>query len=182
LDEIGDRCPKGQGDLLRVLDDAMFRPVGSSRTLRADVRVIAATNRDLADMANEGRFREDLLYRLNIVELSIPPLRERTEDIAALVDSFNAQFSARHGKQKKKLSQGFIERLTCRFWPGNVRQLRNLIERLVVTVARRRLVPGMRRRSRRLRRRRACTCCLRWNPAAASPRSKHGLSGRRSHA
>ena len=134
LDEIGDLCAKGQGDLLRVLEDAMFRPVGSPRLVRADVRVIAATNRALGTLANEGRFREDLLYRLNIVELSLPPLRERTEDIPALVSSFNAHFSARHERREKKFSPEFLALLAGHPWPGNVRQLRNLIERLVVTV------------------------------------------------
>lgn len=134
LDEIGDLCGKGQGDLLRVLEDAMFRPVGSPRPVRADVRIIAATNRTLATMANEGRFREDLLYRLNIVELSLPPLRERTEDIPALVNSFNAHFCARHGRRRKVFSPEFLAQLARHPWPGNVRQLRNLIERLVVTV------------------------------------------------
>jgi DNA-binding NtrC family response regulator len=134
LDEIGDLCRKGQGDLLRVLEDSMFRPVGSSRAVRADVRVIAATNRDLATMANEGRFREDLLYRLNIVEFHLPPLRDRPEDIPALVASFNAHFCARHGRRKKVFTSEFLERLVRHPWPGNVRQLRNLIERLVVTV------------------------------------------------
>jgi DNA-binding NtrC family response regulator len=134
LDEIGDLCAKGQGDLLRVLEDGMYRPVGSARPLRADVRIIAATNRNLATMANEGRFREDLLYRLNIVELSLPPLRERPEDIPALVHSFNAHFCARHGRRKKTFSEAFIAQLARHPWPGNVRQLRNLIERLVVTV------------------------------------------------
>ena len=134
LDEIGDLCAKGQGDLLRVLEDAVFRPVGSPRLIRADVRVIAATNRVLSVMANEGRFREDLLYRLNIVELSLPPLRERTEDIPALVDSFNAHFSARHNRRRKIFSQDFLAQLSRHPWPGNVRQLRNLIERLIVTV------------------------------------------------
>jgi DNA-binding NtrC family response regulator len=134
LDEIGDLCRKGQGDLLRVLEDAMFRPVGGSRAVRTDVRVIAATNRDLATMSNEGRFREDLLYRLNIVELSLPPLRDRPEDIPALVDSFNAHFCARHGRKKKTFTPEFLAQLSAHPWPGNVRQLRNLIERLVVTV------------------------------------------------
>jgi DNA-binding NtrC family response regulator len=134
LDEIGDLCRKGQGDLLRVLEDAMFRPVGSSRAVRTDVRVIAATNRDLATMSNEGRFREDLLYRLNIVELVLPPLRERPEDIPALVASFNAHFCARHGRKKKTFTPEFLGQLAAHPWPGNVRQLRNLIERLVVTV------------------------------------------------
>ncbi len=134
LDEIGDLCAKGQGDLLRVLEDGMFRPVGSPRPLRADVRIIAATNRNPIAMANEGRFREDLLYRINIVELELPPLRERPEDIAALVDSFNAHFCARHGRRKKNFTGEFLAQLARHPWPGNVRQLRNLIERLVVTV------------------------------------------------
>lgn len=134
LDEIGDLCAKGQGDLLRVLEDGMFRPVGSVKPVRADVRVIAATNRLLSDMANEGRFREDLLYRLNIVELFLPPLRERIEDIPALVESFSAHFCARHGRRKKVFTPAFLAALSRHPWPGNVRQLRNLIERLVVTV------------------------------------------------
>ena len=134
LDEIGDLCAKGQGDLLRVLEDGMFRPVGSPRACRADVRIIAATNRNLVATANEGRFREDLLYRLNIVELVLPPLRDRPEDIPALVNSFNAHFCARHGRRKKVFTDEFIAQLSQHPWPGNVRQLRNLIERLVVTV------------------------------------------------
>lgn len=134
LDEIGDLSGKGQGDLLRVLEDGVFRPVGSSRPVRADVRIVAATNRDLAKWANEGRFREDLLYRLNIVELSLPPLRERPEDIPALVESFNAHFSARHSRKRKVFTDDFLKALMRHRWPGNIRQLRNLIERLVVTV------------------------------------------------
>jgi DNA-binding NtrC family response regulator len=134
LDEIGDMSPKGQGDLLRVLEDGVYRPVGSSRAARADVRIVAATNRDLSRLANEGRFREDLLYRLNIVELALPPLRDRPEDIPALVDSFNAHFAARHGRKKKTYQPEFLAALRRHPWPGNIRQLRNLIERLVVTV------------------------------------------------
>jgi DNA-binding NtrC family response regulator len=134
LDEIGDLCAKGQGDLLRVLEDAMFRPVGSPRLVRADVRLIAATNRHLGTLANEGRFREDLLYRLNIVELTLPALRDRPEDIPALVSAFNAHFSARHNRRRKVFSPEFIVQLGRHPWPGNVRQLRNLIERLVVTM------------------------------------------------
>lgn len=134
LDEIGDLSLKGQGDLLRVLEDGVYRPVGSSRPLRADVRIVAATHRDLAKWANEGRFREDLLYRLNIVELHLPPLRERPEDIPALVESFNAHFAAKHGRKRKTFTDGFLAALMRHRWPGNIRQLRNLIERLVVTV------------------------------------------------
>ena len=134
LDEIGDLSLKGQGDLLRILEDGVYRPVGSHRPIRANVRIVAATNRDLARLANEGRFREDVLFRLNIVELNLPPLRERPEDIPALADSFNAHFAARHGRKRKIFSPEFLARLSSHRWPGNVRQLRNLIERLVVTV------------------------------------------------
>ena len=134
LDEIGDLSAKGQGDLLRVLEDGVYRPVGSPATVRADVRVVAATNRDLTRLANEGRFRSDLLYRLNIVELLLPPLRERVEDIPALVESFNRHFCARHDRRRKQFTPEFLEQVARHPWPGNIRQLRNLIERLIVTV------------------------------------------------
>ncbi|PTY07440.1 transcriptional regulator [Opitutaceae bacterium EW11] len=134
LDEIGDLAPKGQGDLLRVLEDGAYRPVGSSKPVRADVRIVAATNRDLSAWSNEGRFRSDLLYRLNIVDLHLPPLRERREDIPALVQSFNLHFSARHKRRPKTFTREFMARLAQHPWPGNIRQLRNLVERLVVTV------------------------------------------------
>ena len=134
LDEIGDLAPKGQGDLLRVLEDGVYRPVGSPETVRADVRIVAASNRDLARLANEGRFRSDLLYRLNIVELFLPPLRARVEDIPALIESFNRHFCARHNRRPKTFTPEFIAQVTRHPWPGNIRQLRNLIERLIVTV------------------------------------------------
>lgn len=134
LDEIGDLSAKGQGDLLRVLEDGLYLPVGGTRPQRADVRIVAATHRDLPAYANAGRFREDLLYRLNIVEFRVPSLRERPEDIPALAETFNAHFSARHQRRKKRLHPDFITALARHPWPGNVRQLRNLIERLVVTV------------------------------------------------
>ena len=134
LDEIGDLAPKGQGDLLRVLEDGVYRPVGSPETVRANVRIVAATNRDLARLANEGRFRSDLLYRLNIVELFLPPLRARVEDIPALIESFNRHFCARHNRRPKVFTPEFITQVTRHPWPGNIRQLRNLIERLIVTV------------------------------------------------
>ncbi len=134
LDEIGDLSPKGQGDLLRVLEDSVYRPVGSPETVRADVRIVAASNRDLARLANEGRFRSDLLYRLNIVELFLPPLRDRVEDIPALVQSFNLHFCARHERRPKTFTPEFLAQVARHPWPGNIRQLRNLIERLIVTV------------------------------------------------
>ena len=134
LDEIADLSAKGQGDLLRVLEDSVYRPVGSPESVRADVRIIAATNRDLARLANEGRFRSDLLYRLNIVELILPPLRARVEDIPALIKSFNTHFCARHDRRGKTFTPGFLAQVARHPWPGNIRQLRNLIERLIVTV------------------------------------------------
>ena len=133
LDEIGDLSPKGQGDLLRVLEDGVFRPLGSPHAVTANVRIVAATNRDLARRANEGRFREDLLYRLNIVEIDLPPLRERAADIPALVTSFNTHFCARHSRRQKHFTPEFLAQLARHPWPGNIRQLRNLIERIVVT-------------------------------------------------
>ena len=134
LDEIGDLPPKGQGDLLRILEDGVYRPVGSPESVRADVRIVAATNRDLARLANEGRFRSDLLYRLNIVDLFLPPLRTRVEDIPALISSFNTHFCARHDRRPKTFTPEFFAQVARHPWPGNIRQLRNLIERLVVTV------------------------------------------------
>jgi DNA-binding NtrC family response regulator len=134
LDEIGDLSPKGQGDLLRVLEDGMFRPVGSRKMERADVRIIAATNKDLESESVHGRFREDLFYRLQIVSIRMPPLRERAEDIASLVKSFTEHFCAKHKRRQKKFQPAVIAQFQTLRWPGNVRQLRNIVERLVVTV------------------------------------------------
>jgi DNA-binding NtrC family response regulator len=134
LDEIGDLSSKGQGDLLRVLEDGMFRPVGSQKMQRADVRIIAATNKDLEAESLHGRFREDLFYRLNIIAIRMPPLRERAEDIATLVKSFTEHFCAKHRRRQKKFQPAVIALFQTMRWPGNVRQLRNLVERLVVTV------------------------------------------------
>ena len=136
LDEIGDLSPKGQADLLRVLEDGIFRPVGSHKVERADARIIAATNKDLETESVNGKFREDLYYRLNIIMIQIPPLRERAEDIPTLVKSFAAHFCAKHHRRQKKFSREVIAFFQTLRWPGNVRQLRNLIERLVVTVSR----------------------------------------------
>ena len=136
LDEIGDLSPKGQGDLLRVLEDGIFRPVGSHKVERADARIIAATNKNLDAEGMNGKFREDLYYRLNIVTIHIPPLRERVEDIPTLVQSFAEHFCAKHRRRQKKFSREVIAFFQTLRWPGNVRQLRNLIERLVVTIPR----------------------------------------------
>jgi Transcriptional regulator containing PAS, AAA-type ATPase, and DNA-binding domains len=133
LDEIGDLSLKGQGDLLRVLEDHAFRMVGGTSVVKVDVRIIVATNRNLHEAVAEGKFREDLFYRLQVVPLRTPPLRERPEDIPILVEAFLAHFSELHRRRRKRLDAEAM-RVCRRFpWPGNVRQLRNLVERLVVT-------------------------------------------------
>jgi DNA-binding NtrC family response regulator len=139
LDEIGDLSPKGQADLLRVLEDGIFRPVGSHKVERGDVRIIAATNKNLEDESMRGNFREDLYYRLNIVVINVPPLRERMEDIPALVESFAEHFCAKHRRRQKKIHRDVLALFQTLPWPGNVRQMRNLIERLVVTIPRARI-------------------------------------------
>ena len=133
LDEIGDLSPKGQGDLLRVLEDGAFRMVGGSELIKVDVRVIAATNKNLQESVRDGKFREDLFYRLQIVPILMPPLRDRAEDIPLLVEKFFESFTAKHKRRRKRMSPEALQ-LCQRFpWPGNVRQLRNAIERLVIT-------------------------------------------------
>jgi len=133
LDEIGDLSAKGQGDLLRVLEDGGFRMVGGSEQIRVNVRVIAATNKKLQEAAAAGKFREDLFYRLQIVPIVMPPLRERAEDVPLLIERFFEQFAAKHKRRRKRMSAEALQ-LCQRFpWPGNVRQLRNVVERLVIT-------------------------------------------------
>lgn len=135
LDEIADLSPKGQGDLLRVLEDRAFRMIGGTEMVHVDVRVIAATNRNLREAVAAGKFREDLFYRLEIVPVVTPPLRERPQDIPLLVEAFFAHFGAKHRRGRKRMTPGALEACRRFSWPGNVRQLRNLIERLVVTSA-----------------------------------------------
>lgn len=133
LDEIGDLSPKGQGDMLRVLEDGAFRMVGGTELIYVDVRLVAATNKNLQEAVAAGKFREDLYYRLHVVPIKIPPLRERSEDIPLLAGLFVAQFCTKHKRSPKRLAPEAV-RLCQRFpWPGNVRQLRNVLEHLVVT-------------------------------------------------
>ncbi len=133
LDEIGDLSPKGQGDLLRVLEDGTFRMVGGTELVRVNVRVIAATNKKLPEAVAAGKFREDLLYRLQILPICIPPLRERAEDIPLLFEDFLGHFAAKHKRRRKTMSTAAMQ-VCQRFpWPGNVRQLRNTVERMVIT-------------------------------------------------
>lgn len=132
LDEIGDISPSVQAKLLRFLQEKTFEPVGDSRALRADVRVLVATNRDLEAAVRQGRFREDLLFRLNVIELTLPPLRERTEDILPLARQF-LSFSARQARRSvPELSKAAEDWLQLYAWPGNLRELRNSIERAVI--------------------------------------------------
>ena len=116
-----------------MLEDGAFRMVGGSDLIRVNVRVIAATNKKLSDSVAQGKFREDLFYRLQIVPIVMPPLRERAEDIPLLIERFFEQFAAKHKRRRKRLASEALQ-LCQRFpWPGNVRQLRNVIERLVIT-------------------------------------------------
>jgi DNA-binding NtrC family response regulator len=133
LDEIGDLSSKGQGDLLRVLEDGAFRMVGGSELIRVNVRIIAATNKNLPESVTAGKFREDLFYRLSVVPVVMPPLRERADDIPLLIERFFDRFAAKHKRGRKQLSPEAMQ-LCQRFpWPGNVRQLRNAVERMVIT-------------------------------------------------
>ncbi|MFZ5952408.1 MAG: sigma-54-dependent transcriptional regulator [Candidatus Rifleibacteriota bacterium] len=132
LDEIGDLTLPNQAKLLRVLQDGIFKPVGANISLKSDVRIIAASNKQLKEEVKSGNFREDLLYRINIVEILIPPLRKRKEDIRELAEHFINQFSRRHGRLVNQGSKEFFELLTAYEWPGNIRQLENCIERAVI--------------------------------------------------
>jgi len=132
LDEIGEMSPAMQVKLLRVLQEGTFTRIGGQAPLTVDVRVIAATNRDLAAMVAEGTFREDLFYRLNVVNVRVPPLRERREDIQMLAEEFAARFSRELGREPRGFTAGATAALAAYPWPGNVRQLENAIERAVI--------------------------------------------------
>jgi transcriptional regulator with GAF, ATPase, and Fis domain len=133
LDEIGELNKELQAKLLRVLQEGEFNPVGSSKTRRINVRVIAATNRDLSVAVQEGNFRTDLYYRLNVFPIDLPPLRKRDDDIRLLSEHFVAQFSNRMGRKIDPFSSDLVEQLKAYDWPGNVRELQNVIERGVIT-------------------------------------------------
>ena len=133
LDEISEIPLELQAKLLRVLEDGEFEPLGSSKTYHADVRIIAASNRDLEEEVEKGRFRQDLLYRINVFPLSIPPLRERKEDIPLLVDWFLDRNNRRMGRTITSVPKSLIKHLQTYEWPGNIRELENVIERAVIT-------------------------------------------------
>lgn len=132
LDEVGDMSLRTQAKVMRALDEQRFEPVGSGRTVQVDVRVIAATNKDLEDEISNGNFREDLFYRLNVVPFQVPPLRDRAEDIPVLAQHFLDEFSRAYGRKPKRLLPSALETLAAQAWPGNVRELRNLMERMVI--------------------------------------------------
>lgn len=132
LDEIGDIGPGVQAGLLRVLQEREFERIGGSETLKADVRIIAATNRNLEEKVREGEFREDLYYRLNVIPITIPPLRKRKTDILLLSDFFIGKHNRRNGKHVNRISTPAIDMLMAYHWPGNVRELENAIERAVI--------------------------------------------------
>ena len=132
LDEVGELPLDTQVKLLRVLQEQEFEPIGSSKTTKVNVRVVAATNRDLQELVREGKFREDLFYRLNVVPLRVPPLRERASDLPLLVTFFVQKCAKKIGKQITQVSEEVMQRFTSYSWPGNVRELQNVIERAVV--------------------------------------------------
>jgi two-component system nitrogen regulation response regulator NtrX len=136
LDEVGDMSLSAQAKLLRVLQEGVVTRIGGSKSIQVDVRVLAATNKDLESEIVEGNFREDLLYRLNVVPIDVPPLRERLGDIPALVTHFADRLSASAGVPGKKFADEAIRRLQSRSWPGNIRELRNAVERALI------LAPG----------------------------------------
>ena len=136
LDEIGDMSSRVQAKMLRVLEEQRFEPVGSNMAVKVDVRVISATNKRLDDLIENGNFRHDLFYRLNVIPFQIPPLRERLEDVPLLVDHFNKRFSQDNGRPSKIFAADAMDALQNYIWLGNVRELKNTVERVVIMVAR----------------------------------------------
>ncbi|HEY7211740.1 MAG TPA: sigma-54 dependent transcriptional regulator [Bryobacteraceae bacterium] len=132
LDEVGDMSLKTQSKLLRALDEHRFEPVGAPQSIQADARVVAATNKNLEKEIERGNFREDLFYRLNVIPFTVPPLRDRIEDIPLLASHFLREFATAYGRRPKELSEEAVEALGRYSWPGNVRELRNLMERMVI--------------------------------------------------
>jgi len=134
LDEIGDMSLKTQAKILRVLQEQKIQRVGGSRTISVDVRVVAASNKNLEEEIEKGRFREDLFYRLNVLPIEVPPLRQRASDIPALVDTFLEEFAVLNRSKRKKITPAALDYLSKYAWPGNVRELKNLVERLAIMV------------------------------------------------
>src|SRR3954462_15529859 len=149
LDEIGEMSAVMQVKLLRVLQERKFRRVGGLEEMQADIRVITATNQDLSKLVAEGRFREDLFYRINVIGIHLPPLRDRREDIPLLAEHFLTKYSEQMGKDVTSISHDALELLVRHDWPGNIRELENVLERAVAleaspTVLAESLPPGIR--------------------------------------
>ena len=134
LDEVADMSLKAQAKILRILQEKKIERVGGSTLIPTDVRVLAASNKNLEEEMEAGRFRQDLFYRLNVIPLRVPPLRERKEDIPVLVNWFLKEFAVKEGVGEKSIADGAMAKLMAHDWPGNVRELKNIIERLVITV------------------------------------------------
>jgi len=132
LDEVGDMSLTTQSKVLRVMETQEFQRVGGNKNIKVDVRIIAATNKDLIEEAKKGNFREDLLYRLNVIPISVPPLRERKKDIPAIVEHFLSYFAEEYGQKPKTITEDGLKALESYEWPGNIRELRNMIERVVI--------------------------------------------------
>jgi two-component system, NtrC family, nitrogen regulation response regulator NtrX len=132
LDEIGDMSLRTQAKVLRVLQEQTFQRVGGQQTIKVDVRVIAATNKDLQAEISSGTFRSDLYYRLAVIPIEVPPLRDRGNDVVLLAEHFLRRYAAESGQKKKKLTAGAAAKLKAYHWPGNVRELRNVVERLAI--------------------------------------------------
>jgi DNA-binding NtrC family response regulator len=132
LDEIGDLSPSLQAKLLRVLEDQEIRPIGSNQSTKVDIRFISATNKDLAGLVKEGRFREDLYYRINVITIHLPALRERGNDVELLARFFMQKYSKEHGRDVNKIDNEALKLLKSYHWPGNIRELQNIIERAVL--------------------------------------------------
>jgi len=132
LDEVADMSLKAQAKILRILQEKKFERVGGNKVIDMDVRVLAATNKDLEKEMEAGRFRQDLYYRLHVIPLRVPPLRNRKEDIPALAERFLQDFAAKEGQAQKKLTESALEKLKAHDWPGNVRELKNIIERMII--------------------------------------------------
>ncbi|MGQ0543513.1 MAG: sigma-54-dependent transcriptional regulator [Blastocatellia bacterium] len=139
LDEIGDMSPRVQAKMLRVLEEQRFEPLGSNAPIKVDVRVISATNKRLDDLIENGNFRHDLFYRLNVIPFQVPPLRERAEDVPALIDHFNQKFSLDYARKPKLFTEDAVDTLRDHVWLGNVRELRNTIERVVIMVGKQKI-------------------------------------------
>ncbi|MDQ6666270.1 MAG: sigma-54 dependent transcriptional regulator [Acidobacteriota bacterium] len=132
LDEVGDMSLRTQAKVLRALEEQRFEPVGAHDSIQVDVRVVAATNKNLEEEIDRGNFREDLFYRLNVIPFHVPPLRDRTEDIPILAEYFLREFTTAYGRKPKELTPQAFDVLQSHHWPGNVRELKNLIERIVI--------------------------------------------------